>query len=96
MVTVETLNIDPVAEVLALGVYSAYIEGDKSVSIIIIADPEMNKTRSLMRFADIRGVKVQTDLTYYGILNELLPDLKNGKYRTIKENCSTTCFHMIV
>lgn len=75
--------IDPVAEILALGIYSAYIEGDKSVSIILIADPEMNKTRSLMRFSDVKGVKVQTDLTYYGIINEVLPDLKNGRYRTI-------------
>jgi len=36
-----------------------------------------------MRFAEVKGVKVQTDLTYYGIVNEVLPALKNSRYRTI-------------
>jgi len=74
---------DPIGTLLSLGMYSAYLKNDQSVSIILIADPESNKTRQLMRLSKSPKTKVQTDLTYYGLVNELLPLIEKGDIFTV-------------
>ena len=78
-----SIELLPLLEVLKSAVYSSYLEKDKSFSVIIIADPELNKTKTLMKFAKMPKVSVQSDLTYYGIVEELLPKIKQGDMRTI-------------
>lgn len=79
-----SLELKEVKEILELCVLSHYIEDneDKSISIILIAEPELDKTRSLKRFFEVKGIKVETDLTYIGIINHLLPEIQIDRIKT--------------
>ncbi len=79
------IRLYPLEELLKLAIFSAYIKGkeDKSVSICIVAEPELNKTRSLLLYSNSKGLTIQTDLTYIGIVNHILPKIKAGTVNTI-------------
>ena len=75
--------IKPLELLLKCSVISPYINVDRSFSVIIIADSQLYKTGSLMKFSDVRGITVQTDITYRDFVNEVLSDIQRGKYNTI-------------
>lgn len=72
-------------ELLKLAILSHYVQtgADKSVSVILIAEPELDKTRTLERFYDIKGARIQTDISYMGILTNVLPRIQTGELKTI-------------
>ena len=68
-----------------LCILSHYVQHkeDKSVSGNLIAPVQLDKTRTLKRFYKVKGVKVETDLTYLGTVNQVLPRIENGSIKTI-------------
>lgn len=70
-------------ELLKASIFSAYLKPDKAFSVIIIGEPELNKTRTLMKFSDVKLLSVQSDLTYWGIIEEILPKIANGQIKTL-------------
>jgi hypothetical protein len=81
----EFVRNEPAEKFCSLCILSHYVqhEEDKSVSGNLIADPELDKTRTLKKFYKIRGVAIETDLTYIGIINHLLPRIENGTVKTV-------------
>lgn len=81
----EYLDNKPATELLKLAVLSHYIQHkeDKSVSIALIAEIETDKTRTLKKFYKTKGITVETDLTYMGLINYVLPQIQTGQVKTI-------------
>lgn len=82
-------NIKEAEKLLELAILSNYIAGngerksDLPFSVILIADPELNKTRELMRFSGTPNISVQSDLTYIGMINDVLPKIARNEIKTI-------------
>ena len=70
---------------MALCVLSNYVQNneDKSVSGTLISTWETDKTRTLNRFFNVKGILVETDLTYIGIVSHVLPKIENGEIKTL-------------
>jgi hypothetical protein len=81
----EDIDNKPATEFLKLAILSHYIEHkeDKSVSVALIAEIETDKTRTLKKFYKTKGVAVETDLTYMGLINYVLPQIEMGQVKTI-------------
>ena len=62
---------------------SPYVKTDRSFSVIVIAESQLYKTSSLMKFSEVKGVTVQTDVTYRDFVTQVLPDIQRGRYNTI-------------
>ena len=82
-------GLKEVRNILETAILSNYIaENNKSrqdlaFSVILIAEPELNKTRELLRFSKIPNISVQTDLTYIGMINDVLPKITRNEIKTI-------------
>lgn len=77
------LEIKPLIKLLKASIFSAYLKPDKSFSVIIVANPEMNKTTTIMRFSKIKSVTVHSDITYWGMMKEVFPKMKNEGIQTL-------------
>ena len=73
------LKMDELKEVIQLCLYSAYIEDEKPISLLIIAEPESGKTQMLKKFRHNKGIVYFTDLTAYGITKAIFPLLESGQ-----------------
>ena len=69
-------------EMISYILYSSYLIGDKSVSLLIMAQPESGKTTALSKFKQNNGTAFISDLTYSGMI-ELLPRFERRELRTI-------------
>jgi hypothetical protein len=76
-------DLKPFETLIKLCIYSYYLEKDKPVTTIAFAEQELAKTRSLMKYSHCQNISVQTDLTYYGIVESLLPKIQIGLIHTI-------------
>ena len=56
------INTQMIEHIVKLGIYSAGINGETPVSIMLIANPESGKTTILSKFANVPSVKFTTDL----------------------------------
>jgi len=76
---------EPAETFCKLGIFSHYIQHkeDKSVSIALIGDPETYKTKTLQRFFNVKGIATETDLTYMGLIQHVLPKIETGMIKTI-------------
>jgi len=76
---------EPAETFCKLLVFSHYIQHkeDKSVSGTLIGEPETYKTKTLQRFFTMRGMIVETDLTYMGLIQHVLPKIEAGIVKTI-------------
>jgi hypothetical protein len=81
----ELLENEPATKFCKLLILSHYVQDkeDKSVSGALIGIPETDKTRTLKKFYHLKGISVQTDLTYVGVINHVLPMVENGSIKTI-------------
>jgi len=69
-------------EIIKLSLYSAYLKGEKSVSVLIIAKPESGKTHTMFEFSMNDGIAMLSDITYTGLIN-LLQKVKDGSIKTV-------------
>jgi hypothetical protein len=76
---------EPAVTFCKLCLFSHYIQNklDKSVSGNLIAEPELFKTKALQYFFKIKGVAVETDITYMGLIQHVLPKIETGMIKTI-------------
>ena len=64
------IKVERMQKLIELALFSAYVEGEKPVSLLITAPVEAGKTEALMQFASNKGVLVLTDATAYGIMRD--------------------------
>jgi hypothetical protein len=76
------IRTEALEEVISLCIASAYLDGDNSVSLLILAKPESGKTQVLRNFSVNNGVYWLSDITYTGLIN-LLDKIKEGSVKTI-------------
>jgi hypothetical protein len=76
---------EPAETFCKLIIFSHYVqhEEDKSVSGALIGDPELYKTKTIQQFHKNRGVIVETDITYMGLIQHVLPQIETGLVKTI-------------
>lgn len=70
-------------EILRLVLLSAYIEGEKPLSALIVAAVEAGKTMMMERYRTNHGVLWQSDCTAYGLIQGYTPQFKAGEIRHI-------------
>lgn len=71
----ELIGIEAIQDLVELALWSAYIKGERIVSLLIVADPESGKTELIKKYRKNQGIHVRRRFTAYGIIKDLL----NGK-----------------
>jgi len=62
---------------------SPYIEGEKALSLLIVAKPESGKSSVMKQYRENRGVVYVSDCTAYGLTRDILPKIVSGETKTI-------------
>lgn len=62
---------------------SPYIEGEKSLSLLIVARPESGKSSVMKQYRENRGIVYLSDCTAYGLTRDILPKIVSGETKTI-------------
>lgn len=78
---VSAVGVNDVMLLIELALYSGYIQQERPVSLLIIAEPESAKTDMLTSFKNNQGVKVPTDITAYKILEQYGDDMSEGRIK---------------
>ena len=68
---------------MELALWSAYIEGEQPVSLLVTANVEAGKTELVAMYSENPGVLYLNDTTAYGIISNHLSDILDGKVRHI-------------
>jgi hypothetical protein len=76
------IKTENLRKIISLSIASAYIKGDKSVSLLIVAKPESGKTATMREFSANNGVMWLSDITYGGLVN-VLREVESGKIKTL-------------
>ena len=76
---------EPAEAFCKLLIFSHYIQHkeDKSISGVLLGEPETYKTKTIQRFFNLKGIAVETDITYMGLIQHVLPKIENGLVKTI-------------
>lgn len=77
---VETKALEKTIE---LALATPYIVGAVPVSVLVIAKPESGKTHQLKEYELNEGVELQADVTYMGLIDNILPKAKEGRLKTL-------------
>lgn len=68
----ELIGLVPILDLLILVLWTAYILGEKTVSLLLLAPPELGKTELMKKFRKNRGVHVLRRFTACGFIKDLL------------------------
>ncbi len=78
------IHTEDLKKTVALVLCSAYVEGDKPLSLLLISDrPEAGKTEIVKRFSRMPKVEFATDITSYGIKRDFAARIKSGELHHI-------------
>lgn len=77
------VNTEAIEKIVKVALFSAYVDGEKPLSLLLIAKPESGKSELLKKFKGNKGVVFLTDCTAYGIIKEFLPLLDTGRLNHI-------------
>lgn len=78
------IYLDDLAKIVELALCSAYIEGEKPLSLLVISDrPESGKTEAVKRYSKVPFVKFATDISGYGIKRDFAQGILDGTIRHI-------------
>lgn len=76
---VHTADIE---KVIALTLASAYVEGEKPVSLMLVSDrPESGKTDIIKQFSETESIKVISDLTAYALWRDFQMPISKGEIK---------------
>ena len=75
------VSLDDIELLISLVLFSAYLEGEKPLSAMIVSKVESGKSKLLERFSDTPGTVWVTDATAWGIAKHYGPDLKTGRIK---------------
>jgi len=76
------ISLSEIHYTIKLGLYSAFVEGEKPVSIMLLAPVEHGKSELLKQFKLYTSVKVSTDFNTF-IFQGFAPDIQRGIIKTI-------------
>jgi len=73
------INTSDIEKIISLALASAYVEGEKPISLLLISDrPESGKTELVLKFAETPNVKVLSDITAYSLWKDFEKELMSG------------------
>lgn len=75
----ELEGMEPIQDLLELTLNSAYVRGERTVSLLVVAEPESGKTELMKKYRKNNGVHIRRRFTAYGILTDLI----QGKIHTL-------------
>lgn len=75
------IGVDKILSVIELTIYSAHIDGEPPVSVLVTAPIEAGKTDTVMKFSPNLGIVVLTDATAYGIMRDYGQAIINKEIR---------------
>jgi hypothetical protein len=76
------IRLDEIEYLIKLCILSAFIEGERPVSAMLLAPPEHGKSELLKKFARIESVKITSDFNT-SIFEEISMEAELGKIKTI-------------
>lgn len=77
------IQLDWLRELIEYSIYSSLVANENPVSLLIVADPEMGKTKMVESFSNNSSVAYLSDFTRFGIIRDWLPRMRQGEIRTI-------------
>lgn len=75
------IQLDDIQEILKLAIYTGRLEGDKPLSVMIVANAESAKSQTLMSLAENDGILLLNSFTPTSFLENHALDFSTGKYR---------------
>jgi len=81
--SLQMVNLQPLQKIVECTIYSPYIQGEKPLSLLIVAKPESGKTSVLKMYRENRGIVYITDCTAYGLTRDILPKIVSREIKTI-------------
>jgi hypothetical protein len=78
----ELIGMEAVADLTELALWSAYVKGERIVSLMIVGEPESGRTELMKKYRKNKGVSVRRRFTSYGIIKDLLA----GKMKLLFES----------
>ena len=75
------IKLNPIEMLITLALYSAYIEGEKPLSLLLVSKVESGKTSLLERFKGCKGTEWLGDATAWGIAKTYGKQIRNGEIR---------------
>lgn len=73
------IKMDELKKLIKYVLFTAYLEGEKPTSLLVIAKTESGKTESIDNFKDNEGIVYINDATPYGLVKELYKFKDIGK-----------------
>lgn len=67
----ELIGMEVIQDYIELTLWSAYVKGERIVSLMIVAEPESGKTEMMKKYRKNVGVSIRRRFTACGIINDL-------------------------
>ncbi len=77
----ELEGLEPIQEIIELTLMTPYVKGERTTSLLVVAEPESGKTELMKKYRHNDGVHVRRRFSAYGILTDLI----EGKINTLFE-----------
>ena len=77
------IGTEDIEKLIKLSLFSAYLDGEKAVSLLITARVESGKTELVRKASECARVLYITDLTAWGIQRKYLKQISDGEIRTL-------------
>jgi hypothetical protein len=75
----ELEGLEPIQDLIELTLTTPYIKGERTTSLLVVAEPESGKTELMRKYRKNNGVHVRRRFSAYGILTDLI----QGKIHTL-------------
>lgn len=75
----ELVGLEPIQDLIELTLRTPYVKGERTVSLLVVAEPESGKTELMKKYRNNNGVHVRRRFSAYGILTDLI----QGKIHTL-------------
>lgn len=76
-------GLERLTEFIKIILASSYVDGEKPLSLMIVAPVSSGKTTAIKQFSKNPNISIMTDLTAYGVLAKSQDQLRTGKIRHI-------------
>jgi hypothetical protein len=77
------LHLDVLQTIIECALISPYVQGEKPLSLLIVAKPESGKSSMMKQYRENTGLVYLTDCIAYGITRDVLPKIVSGEVKTI-------------
>src|SRR5208337_4602844 len=68
----ELVGLEPIQDLIELTLMTPYVKGERTVSLLVLAEPETGRTELMKKYKHNRGVHVRRRFTACGILTDLI------------------------